>query len=169
MSNNFSDTLSIDSLGRVLGERLAKFLDNSFTTAFAISTFGASLCFTALLTDTPDPLNRPGSSVRHIRRPFAVSLPFWVLDLAFTSFSADALSLWQPKLIQNFCTEHNQERTEVMWYATEVSGTLFTLLVIAFLTQGLIILAYIRPVGELQSSPPDFSAYSCRAQWAGRL
>ncbi|TAQ85970.1 hypothetical protein B7494_g5702 [Chlorociboria aeruginascens] len=129
------------------GERLATYFETFFTTVVAVTTLGASLTFSRIVSAPVDPWQYHGISSTSIQNYMAISWLLFILDLVITAFAASALSLWRPKAIKLFGTSDSQDRRTVMWYATFVSMVLFGLLIMAFLFLALVVVAYTGPTG----------------------
>ena len=129
------------------GERLASYFENFFRTVVGIATLGASLTFSKIVQAPVEPFHDYGYSGRQIQYLLAASWLLFVLALAFTSFIASALSLWRPQAVKAFGTSDNEQRNKVLWFASGVTTLLYGLLVAAFLTLALVVVAYVGPVG----------------------
>lgn len=57
------------------------------------------------------------------------------------------MSLWRPAAVKAFGITTGKDRVKVLWFATAVSAFLFGLLVVAFVTISLVVVAYVGPVG----------------------
>ena len=133
--------------GKPPGERLASYFENFFRTVVAVATLGASLTFSKLVSSPIEPFHDYGYSGRQVQYLLASSWLLFVLALAFTSFIASALSLWRPQAVKAFGTSINEQRNKVLWWASGVTALLYGLLVAAFLTLALVVVAYVGPVG----------------------
>jgi hypothetical protein len=80
------------------GERLASYFDSFFKTIVGVSTFGASVTFTKIISTPVTPWIDYGYSKDTIQNYLAISWLLFILDLAVTSFAASALSLYQPQV-----------------------------------------------------------------------
>ena len=129
------------------GDRLATYFENFFRTITAIATLGASITFAKIVQTPVPPFHDYGFSTKGVQYLIALSWLFFVLALGLTSFFASALSLWRPQAVRAFGTQNGSERRKVLWYATAVSASLFTLAIIAFIFISLVVVAYTGPVG----------------------
>jgi len=129
------------------GERLASYFNSFFTTIVGVSTFGASVTFSKVLSTPVTPWIDYGISTDAIQNYLAISWLLFLLDLAITSFATSALSLYRPQAVKYFGTNDSSDRRIVMWYATVVSFALFGLLMAAFTFLGLAATAYVGPIG----------------------
>ncbi|KAL6712914.1 hypothetical protein ACLMJK_009469 [Lecanora helva] len=129
------------------GERLASYFENFFRTVVGISTLGASITFSKIVQSPIEPFHSFGYSGRQVQYLLAASWLLFVLCLAFTSFIASALSLWRPSAVKAFGTKDGEERDKVLWFASGVTALLLGLLVAAFLTLALVVVAYVGPIG----------------------
>jgi hypothetical protein len=138
------------------GERLATYFDNFFKTIVGISTFGASLTFSKIVSTPVAPWDDYGFSKTSVQYFLSHAFLFFVLDLAITSFAGSALTLYRPQAIEWFGTNVSRERRVVMWYATVVSAVLFGLLIAAFILIALVVTAYAGPTGWLATAATVF-------------
>ena len=129
------------------GERLASYFENFFRTVIGIGTFGASITFSKIVESPVQPFHDYGFSPQGIQYLLATSWLLFVLVLAFTSYFASALSLWRPQAVAAFGMQNGNDRKKVLWFATAVSALLFSLVIAAFLTLALVVVAYVGPVG----------------------
>ena len=129
------------------GERLANYFDNFFKTIVGVSTLGASLTFNQIVKGSVEPFHHYGFSGHQAIYLLAISWLFFVISLAFTSFFASALSLWRPAAVKAFGTENTAQRVKVLWFATGVSTLLLGLVIVAFITLSLVVVAFAGPVG----------------------
>lgn len=129
------------------GDRLASYFENFFKTIVGIATLGASITFAKIVQSPVAPFVDYGFSVRAIQYLLATSWLLFVLALAFSSFFASALSLWRPQAVAAFGTTTGKERVKVLWVASAVSALLFGLVIAAFLTLALVVVAYVGSVG----------------------
>ena len=129
------------------GERLANYFDNFFKTIVGISTLGASITFNRIVSSPFSLPHDHGISPNRALYLLGVSWLFFVIALAVTSFFASALSLWRPLAIQTFGIAKGPERDKVLWFATAVSALLIGLIVVAFLTLSLVIVAFTGSIG----------------------
>ncbi|TVY84354.1 hypothetical protein LSUE1_G000894 [Lachnellula suecica] len=107
---------------------------------------GASLTFSKIVQAPAPPIYGPFSTDT-TQTYMGVSWLLFLLDLAFTSFAACALTLWRPQAISYFGTEDSQKRRIVMWYASAVSAVLFGMLIVAFLFLGLVVVSFAGGIG----------------------
>ena len=126
------------------GERLANYFDNFFKTIVGISTLGASLTFSKILSSPVKPFQQFGYSEYDAQWYLSVSWLLFLLDLAFTSFFATMLSLYRPQAIKAFGKKLTHDRWVVMWYATCVSALLFSLVIAAAIFLGLVVVVLVR-------------------------
>lgn len=136
-----------DPLAKQPGDRLATFFENFFRIITGVSTLGASITFSKIVQSPVTPFHNYCFSPQNIQYLISLSWLFFVLALAFTSFSASALTLWRPQAVKAFGNTTGAERVKVLWFATGVSAFLFGLEVIAFVTISLVVAAYTGPVG----------------------
>jgi hypothetical protein len=129
------------------GERLAAYFDKFFTTIVGISTLGASLSFTRVVSAPVQPWIDHGIPLIDIQNNFAIAFLLLVADLALTSAAASALSLYRPQAVDYFGRADSHRRRIVMWWATFVSVVLFGLVFTAFIFLGLVVAAYSGPIG----------------------
>lgn len=129
------------------GERLASYFDNFFRGIIGITTLGASITFSTIVQSPVPPFRDYGISPQGAQYLLATSWLLFALTLAFTSFFASALSLWRPQAIAAFGDPHGEARRKVLWFAIGVMALLFGMVLSAFLTVGLVVVAYAGPVG----------------------
>ena len=129
------------------GERLASYFENFFRTVIGIGTFGASITFSKIVQSPVQPFHDYGFSAQGIQYLLSTSWLLFVLTLAFTAYFASALSLWRPQAVAAFGLQKGNDRNKVLWFATAVSALLFSLVIAAFLTLALVVVAYVGPVG----------------------
>ena len=129
------------------GERLASYFENFFRGIIGIATLGASLTFSKVVDSPVAPFHDYGFSSQGVQYLLATSWLLFVLTLALTSFFASALSLWRPRAVAAFGDKNGEERRKVLWFAIGVMTLLFSLAVAAFLFVGLVVVAYVGPVG----------------------
>lgn len=129
------------------GNRLASYFENFFRTVVGIATLGSSITFSKIVQSPVAPFHQYGFSSKEAQYLLATSWLLFVLTLAFTSFFASALSLWRPQAVAAFGTTTGKDRRKVLWFASAVSALLFGLLIAAFLTLELVVVAYAGPVG----------------------
>lgn len=129
------------------GERLANYFNTFFATIVGVSTFGASVTFSKVLSQPVTPWIDYGFSTDTIQSFLAISWLLFMLDLGITSFVASALSLYRPAAVRYFGTNDSEDRRTVMWYATIVSFLLFGTVMTAFLFLGLAVTGYVGPIG----------------------
>lgn len=129
------------------GDRLASYFENFFRGVIGIATFGASITFTRVASAPVAPAHNYGISPQRVQFLIAISWLFFVLALAFTSFAASALSLYRRQAVEAFGTTYVDTRRKVLWFATGVAALLFSLLVVAFITLSLVVVAYVGAVG----------------------
>ena len=129
------------------GERLASYFENFFRTVIGVGTFGASITFSKIVESPVQPFHDYGFSAHGIQYLLSTSWLLFLLTLAFTAFFASGLSLWRPQAVAAFGVQKGKDRKKVLWFATAVSALLFSLVVAAFLTLALVVVAYVGPVG----------------------
>lgn len=129
------------------GERLATFFDKFFTTIVGISTLGASISFSKVVSTPVKPWVDYGASEVSIQNNLSIAFLLLLIDLAITSAAASALSLYRPQAVKYFGTSDSHRRRVVMWWATVVSVVLFSLVFAAFIFLGLVVAAYTGPIG----------------------
>lgn len=129
------------------GDRLASYFENFFRGIIGIATLGASLTFSKIVESPVPPFHNYGFSPQSIQYLLATSWLLFVLALAMTSFFASALSLWRPRAVAAFGMKDGGEKRKVLWVAVGVAALLFGLVLAAFLMVGLVVAAYVGPVG----------------------
>lgn len=129
------------------GERLANFFDKFFTTIVGVSTLGASISFSKIVSTPVKPWVDYGHSEVSIQNNLSIAFLLLVVDLALTSAAASALSLYRPQAVNYFGMSDSHHRRVVMWWATLVSIVLFSLVFAAFIFLGLVVAAYAGPIG----------------------
>jgi hypothetical protein len=129
------------------GERLAVYFERFFTTIVSISTLGASLSFSKVVSTPITPWDDHGISSSSVQSYLSISFLLLTMDIALTSAAASALSLYRPQAVRFFGTADSHDRRVVMWWASLVSAVLLGLLLSAFLFLSLVIAAYTGAVG----------------------
>ncbi|MCJ1472381.1 hypothetical protein MMC13_001028 [Lambiella insularis] len=129
------------------GERLASYFENFFRTIVGVSTLGASITFSQIISSPVAPRQNFGFDQVTVQWFLAIAWLFFFLALAVTSLFASLLSLYRPQAVEYFGTTTGHNRRTVMWYATFASSLLFLLAVLAFIFVGLVVVAYAGPVG----------------------
>lgn len=129
------------------GERLASYFENFFRTIVGVSTLGASITFSQVVSSPVAPYQDFGFDQITVRWFLATSWLFFLLALAVTSLFASLLSLYRPQAVEYFGITSGHKRRKVMWYATLASSVLFLLSVLAFVFVSLTVVAYSGPVG----------------------
>lgn len=129
------------------GERLAVYFERFFTTIVSISTLGASLSFSKVVSTPVTPWDDHGFSSSSVQAYLSISFLLLTMDLALTSAAYSALSLYRPQAVRFFGTADSHDRRVVMWWASIVSAILLGLLLTAFLFLSLVITAYAGAVG----------------------
>ncbi|KAE9369110.1 hypothetical protein N431DRAFT_493008 [Stipitochalara longipes BDJ] len=129
------------------GERLADFFDTMFQTITAISTLGASLTFSKVVSTPTEPWVYHGLTADEIQYYIADSFVCFTLALFLTTLAASALSNWRPQAIRYFGTEDSHRRRIVAWWATGVSTVLIGLTITAFLFMGIVIGGFVGNAG----------------------
>ncbi|KIN06269.1 hypothetical protein OIDMADRAFT_176359 [Oidiodendron maius Zn] len=129
------------------GERLASYFEKFFTTVVGVATLGASLSFAKIVQTPVQPWIDYGVTTVTIQNYLSIAFLLLIIDLALTSASASALSLYRPQAVNYFGTTDSHERRIVMWWATAVSVVLFGLLFTSFIFLGLVVAAYTGPIG----------------------
>lgn len=92
------------------GERLADFFHGMFKTVAAISTLGASLTFSKVVSNPTEPWVYHGLSGAEIQTYVADAFVCFTLNLFLTTLAASALSYYQPQAIRYFSTEESHQR-----------------------------------------------------------
>ena len=121
------------------GERLADYFDTMFQTITAISTLGASLTFSKVVSTPTEPWVYHGLTAAEIQYYIADAFVCFALALFLTTLAASALSNWRPQAIKYFGTEDSHRRRIVAWWATGVSTVLIGLTITAFIFMGIVI------------------------------
>jgi hypothetical protein len=118
-----------------------------FQTITAISTLGASLTFSKVVSTPTQPWKDHGLSADQIQYYIADSFVCFTLALFLTTLAASALSNWRPDAIRYFGTEDSHKRRIVAWWATGVSTVLIGLVITAFLFMGIVIAGFVGNAG----------------------
>lgn len=129
------------------GERLALYFEKFFTTVVGISTLGASITFSKVVSTPVAPWDDYGISSSAVQSYLSIGFLLFTMDLALTSAAASALSLYRPQAIRFFGTADSHHRRKVMWWASLISAVLLGLLLAAFVFLSIVIAAYAGPVG----------------------
>ena len=131
------------------GLRLADFFDAMFKTITAISTLGASITFSKVVSNPTEPWVYHGISGDDIQYYIADAFVCFALSLFLTTLAASALSYWRPQAIRYFGTEDSHHRRIVAWWATLVSTVLVGLTVAAFIFLGIVVAGLVGTAGWL--------------------
>jgi len=121
------------------GERLVDYFNTMFQTITAISTLGASLTFSKVVSAPTDPLGYHGLTADEIQYYIADAFVCFALALFLTTLAASALANWRTDAIKYFGMEDSHRRRIVAWWATGVSTLLIGLTISAFIFMGIVI------------------------------
>jgi len=131
------------------GEEATDRFNDSFKALAAISTLGASITFSQVVTAAPEPLTYHGFDRESIQKYMAMSWLFFMLDLISALVAGSVLALYRPETIRHYGDEYTtQRRVVMMWYSSAICF-LFILLILAFifLDIDIVVVAYAGAVG----------------------
>ena len=129
------------------GERLASYFDKFFATVIGISTLGASITFSKVISTPVRPWIDYGYDETTIQVLMGIAWLLFVMALILTSLFASLLNLYRPQAIEAFATKDHYNKNKTMWAATAVSLLLFLLILASFIFLSLVTAAYVGPVG----------------------
>ncbi|CAF9903596.1 MAG: hypothetical protein GOMPHAMPRED_000414 [Gomphillus americanus] len=129
------------------GERLTSYFDKFFATVVGISTLGASITFSKVITTPVRPWIDYGYDEFTVQVFLGIAWLLFVMALVLTSLFASLLNLYRPQAIEAFATKDHHNKGRTMWAATAVSLLLFSLVLASFIFLSLVTAAYVGPVG----------------------
>lgn len=132
------------------GSSVATFFNGLFPTIIGISSLGASVTFSYVLSNnTQDPLSEnPTFSTEQIQQLLAISWLLFLLALAFASLGSTLLIFFKSHWIADWDGLNGRtSQWTVHVYATLASGFLGGLIVGAFIVLCLVVVAYSPTVG----------------------
>lgn len=131
------------------GKSVVTFFTGLFQTMIAISTLGASVTFSFILTSTTE-MGSPSAYYHQsqVATFLAISWLLFLLNLAFASLGSTLLTFFKAHWIRDWDGEHGKRsQLEVQFYAVLTSGVLGGLIVGAFIFLCLVVVAYSPVVG----------------------
>jgi hypothetical protein len=114
-----------------------------FTIVIGVTTFGASITFSLILTDTRQPIFHFSSS--SVQLFVAISWLCFVMALGAACILASFLSFYGPKIRAEWNDAGGQRKW--LWFGAGATGILGSLLFVAFLFLSLTVMAYVKVVG----------------------
>lgn len=132
------------------GSSVATFFNGLFTTIIGISSLGASVTFSYVLSNNTQevPLESPRFSNEEVQQFLAIGWLLFLLDLAFASLGSTLLTFFKNHWIADWDGlngKHSQ--WQVQMYAVLASGVMGGLVIGAFIMLGLVVVAYSPTVG----------------------
>jgi len=132
------------------GASVATFFNGLFTTIIGISTLGASITFSYVLSNnTSTPLSTdPVFKVAQIQEFLAISWLLFLLALANASLGSTVLTFFKDHWIQDWDGMNGKtSQFEVQMYAFVAAGLMGALIIAAFVLLSLVVVAYSAIVG----------------------
>ena len=140
----------IQPMTRHSAESVSAWFNGFFTTIIGISTLGASITFSYLLSSPTAPRSGSVFSVDHVQGFLGVSWLLFLLALAFGSLSSTVLTFFKDHWKKDWEGEHGKtSQRDVQLYATFATGLLGGLMVSAFVFLCLVVVAYSPVIGWL--------------------
>ena len=141
----------IQPMSRHSGDSVSSFFTGLFGTIIAVSTLGASITFSYVISNnlTP-PRNHPLFGIDEIQLFLSISWLLFLLALAFASTGSTLLTFFRDHWKADWdCKNGDQSRLSVQVYAAFASGLLSTLVIAAFVFLCLVVIAYSPVIGWL--------------------
>ncbi|KAK5051476.1 hypothetical protein LTR84_003128 [Exophiala bonariae] len=132
------------------GSSVAAFFTGLHTTIIGISSLGASVTFSYVLSNnTQDvPAQSPRFSKEQVQQFLAISWLLFLLGLAFASLGSTLLTFFKSHWIADWDGLNGKNsQWQVQMYAVLASGVMGSLIIGAFIVLGLVVVAYSPIVG----------------------
>lgn len=132
------------------GSSVATFFNGLFTTIIGISSLGASVTFSYVLSNnTQDPpLGNARFSIIQVKQFLAISWLLFLLALAFASFGSTLLTFFKKHWMADWDGINGKtSQWQVQMYAILASGVMGSLIIGAFVVLCLVVVAYSPTVG----------------------
>ncbi len=132
------------------GSSVSTFFNGLFTTVIGISSLGASITFSYVLSNnTTTPLSaNPVFNVHHIQLFLAISWLLFLLALANASLGSTLLTFFKEHWIADWDGGNGKtSQFEVQMYAVFAAGLMGSLIIGAFVLLSLVVVAYSAIVG----------------------
>jgi hypothetical protein len=135
----------IKSITQHSGISVAAWFKALFQIVIALSTLGASVTFSYILSDFKDPRFIWSKPV--VQTYIAVSWVLFLLALAFASLASTLLNFFQGHAVRDWDGMDKRRKTVMQCYASVTCLVLYGLIIAAFVVMGLVVTAYTPVVG----------------------
>jgi hypothetical protein len=151
----------IEPMSKHSGSSVVTFFNGLFQTILAISTLGASITFSYVLSNNNDQLSAPFAqpyfSVHEVQLFLAISWLLFLLALAFASTGSTLLTFFKSHWIEDWDGLHGKRsQLSVQLYAVAASTIMGGLTIGAFALLCLVVVAYSPVVGWIAISFTGF-------------
>lgn len=137
-------------MSRHSGNSVSTFFNGLFTTIIGISTLGASITFSYVISNNPPPPSTRTFGQSEIQLFLSISWFLFLLALAFASLGSTLLTFFKEHWKADWdCKNGEKSRVSVQVYAACASGLLSSLVVSAFVFLCLVVIAYSPVIGWL--------------------
>lgn len=130
------------------GKKVASWLNSLFTVLVALSTLGASVTFSYVVSGIRTPTTtKSGFSNGEYETFMALSWLLFILDLAFATLFSTLLAFYQDQAVAHWQSTNKVARSYIQWSATAATALLYGMTIAAFIFLSLVITAYSLVVG----------------------
>jgi len=140
--------VKIQNISDEPGAKVADWFNSLFTVIVALSTLGASVTFSYVVSGIRTPTgSHPTFSTKKYETFMAISWLLFMLDLAVSTLFSTLLTFFKDDAVPDWGSSNLQKRMFIQWSATLATALLYGLTIIAFIFLGLVITAYSAVVG----------------------
>jgi hypothetical protein len=143
MSSHCSRCCVTPHNGPTYGEGAAKFFEGFFPSVVAISTLGASITFTVIISSLPEP--KQTFAEESVRIFLAIAWLLFILGLALGTFLGSVMIFHRDGVRKGF--ELDSQSTRIRWWGIMAILVLLMIIIGSFLFLSLVVAAYVKVVG----------------------